>query len=215
MDLKTVKRALITLLALIGAGFALVALFLLSRTAQNADEFNRLYIAILSINIAGVLVLFVLLVGHLSRLLREYRTNVPGSRLKARIVAMFVGLAVLPLLAVFYFSYQFINHGIDTWFDVEVEEGLNNALQLSVAVLEIQKREHLLDTQRAAKRLSEIDERQFIFELSMLRRESGAREMTLFGENGRIVATSTDSPSARLPERLDGSMRAIHSASFA
>jgi nitrogen fixation/metabolism regulation signal transduction histidine kinase len=202
MDLKTVKRALITLLALIGAGFALVALFLLSRTAQNAEEFNRLYITILSINMAGVLVLFVLLVGHLSRLLREYRRNVPGSRLKARIVAMFVGLAVLPLLAVFYFSYQFINHGIDTWFDVEVEEGLNNALRLSVAVLEIQKREHLLDTQRAAKRLSQVDERQFIFELSMLRRESGAREMTLFGENGRIVATSTDSPSARLPERL-------------
>ncbi len=202
MDFKTVKRVLVTLLALAGAGLALVALFLLSRTAQNSDEFDRLQPVILSINIVGVLVLFVLLVGNLARLLREYRANVPGSRLKARIVAMFGGLAVLPLLAVFYFSYQFINRGIDTWFDAEVEAGLDNALRLSQAVLEIQKRDHLLDTQRAAKRLADVSERQLIFELSMLRRESGAREMTLFGENGRIVATSSDSASARLPEPL-------------
>ncbi len=202
MDLRTVKRAVITLFALTGVGLALVALFLLSRTAQNSDDFNRLYIVILSVNIVGVLVLFVLMAGNIVRLVREFHANVPGSRLKARIVAMFVGLAVLPLLVVFYFSYQFLNRGIDTWFDVEVEEGLNNALRLSQAVLEIQKREHLLDTQRAAKRLGEVSERQLIFELSMLRRESGAREMTLYGDNARILATSSDSSSARLPEPL-------------
>ena len=61
--------------------------------------------------------------------LRDYRTHVPGAKLKARIVGMFVGLAVLPLLVVFYFSMQFINRGIDTWFNVEVEAGLENALR--------------------------------------------------------------------------------------
>lgn len=202
MDLRTVKRGVITLFALIGVGLALVALFLLSRTAQNSDDFNRLYIVILSINIIGVVVLFVLMVGNLARLLREYRTNVPGAKLKARMVGMFVGLAVLPLLVVFYFSYQFINRGIDTWFNVEVEEGLDNALRLSQAVLEIQKREHLFDTERVAKRLGEVNERQLVFELSMLRRESGAREMTLYGANARILATSSDSAAARLPEPL-------------
>ena len=202
MDLKTVKRGIFTLLAFAGTSLALVSLFLLSRTAQNSDDFGRLHIDILSINIVGVLVLLVLMIGNLARLLREFRTNVPGSRLKARIVGMFVALAVLPLLVVFYFSYEFINRGIDTWFDVQVEEGLDNALRLSQAVLEIQKREHLLDTQRAAQRLAEVGERQLIFELSLLRRESGAREMTLFGENARIVATSSDSASAGLPEPL-------------
>lgn len=185
-----------------GVGLALVALFLLSRTAQNSDDFNRLHIVILSINIVGVLVLFALLVGNLARLLREYRTNVPGAKLKARIVGMFVGLAVLPLLVVFYFSYQFINRGIDSWFNVEVEEGLDNALQLSQAVLDIQKREYLYATQRVAQRLSEANERQFVSELRMLRRESGASEMTLFGSNARVIATSSDSSSASLPQPL-------------
>jgi len=202
MDARTLKRAFYTLLAAVGVGLALVALFLLSRTAQNSDDFNRLHIAILSINVVGVLVLFLLLVGNLARLLREYRTNVPGAKLKARIVAMFVGLAVLPLLVVFYFSLQFINQGIDSWFNVEVEEGLDNALELSRAVLEIQKREHLFATQQVASRLSLVSERQFIRELSMLRRESGANEMTLFGSNGSIIATSSDSSSARLPKPI-------------
>ena len=190
------------MLAATAVGLALVALFLLSRTAQNSEDFNRLHILILSINVIGVFVLFILLVGNLYRLFREYRTNVPGARLKARIVGMFVGLAVLPLLVVFYFSVQFINQGIDSWFNVEVEEGLDSALDLSRAVLEIQKREHLYATHQVARRLGVVNERQLIFELGKLRRESGASEITLFGQNARIIATSSDSVSARLPRPL-------------
>ena len=202
MVARTIKRAVYSLLAATGVGLVLVALFLLSRTAQNSDEFDRLYNVILAINIAGVLVLFVLLVGNLLRLLREYRTHVPGAKLKARIVGMFVGLAVLPLLVVFYFSIQFINRGIDTWFDADVESGLENALNLSRAALEMQMRQHLFATQKIAQRLSDVSERQLIFELSMMRRESGASDITIYGSNNRILATSSDSSSAALPRPL-------------
>ncbi len=202
MVARAIKRGLYTLLAATGVGLVLVALFLLSRTAQNSDDFDRLHNVILAINIAGVLLLFVLLVGNLSRLLREYRTHVPGAKLKARIVGMFVGLAVLPLLVVFYFSIQFINKGIDTWFNVDVEAGLENALKLSRAALEMQMRQHLYSTQQISQRLSDVNERQLIFELSMMRRESGASEITIYGGNNRILATSSDSSSAGLPRPL-------------
>jgi nitrogen fixation/metabolism regulation signal transduction histidine kinase len=202
MVARAIKRVSLTLLAGTGVGLVLVALFLLSRTAQNSDDFNRLHNVILAINIAGVLVLFGFLVGNLSRLLREYRTHVPGAKLKARIVGMFVGLAVLPLLVVFYFSMQFINRGIDTWFNVEVEAGLENALKLSRAALEMQMRQHLYSTQQISQRLSDVNERQLVFELSMMRRESGASEVTIYGSNNRILATSSDSSSASLPRPL-------------
>ena len=202
MAARAIKRTLYTLRAATGVGLVLVALFLLSRTAQNSDDFDRLYNVILAINIAGVLVLFVLLVGNLLRLLREYRTHVPGAKLKARIVGMFVGLAVLPLLVVFYFSIQFINRGIDTWFSAEVEEGLENALKLSRAALEMQMRQHLFSTQQIAERLGDVSERQLIFELSMMRRESGASDITIYGANNRILATSSDSSAAGLPRPL-------------
>jgi nitrogen fixation/metabolism regulation signal transduction histidine kinase len=101
VESRTIKRAAIGILGAIGVGLALVALFMLGQTAQNSAEFDRAHIVILLINVAGVVVLFVLLVGNLARLLRDYRNHVPGSKLKARIVGMFVGLAVLPLLVVF------------------------------------------------------------------------------------------------------------------
>jgi nitrogen fixation/metabolism regulation signal transduction histidine kinase len=202
MVARTIKRTTVTLLAATGVGLVLVSLFLLSRMAQNSDEFDRLHNVILGINIAGVLVLFVLLVGNLMRLRRDYRTHVPGAKLKARIVGMFVGLAVLPLLVVFYFSIQFINRGIDTWFNADVEAGLENALDLSRAALEMQMRQHLFATQQIAQRLSDVSERQLIFELSILRRERGASDITIYGSNNRILATSSDSSAAALPRPL-------------
>ena len=189
-------------LAATGVGLVLVALFLLSRAAQNSEDFNRLYGVLIALNVAGIVVLLVFLIGNLSRLAREYRTHVPGSKLKARIVGMFVGLAVLPLLVVFYFAMQFINRGIDTWFNVEVEDGLENALSLSRAALEMQMRQHLYSTQQIALRLRDVSERNLVFELSMMRRESGASEITIYGANNRILATSSDSSTATLPRPL-------------
>ena len=190
------------LVGTLGVGFALAALFLLTKTVQKSDDFDRLQDAILAINIAGGILLIGLLVGNLSRLLRDYRQNVPGAKLKARMVGMFVGLAVLPLLVVFYFSIQFINRGIDSWFNVQVEEGLENALTLSRAALETQKRQNLFATQQVARRLAQVNDRQIVLELSMLRRESGASEMTLYGENNTVLATSSDSSTATLPKPL-------------
>ena len=82
MDARSIKRGFYTLLAALGVGLVLVAVFLLSRTAQNSDEFDRLHNIILAINVAGVFLLFILLVGNLARLWRDYRTHVPGARLK-------------------------------------------------------------------------------------------------------------------------------------
>ena len=202
MDARKIRRAAIGLIGAIGVGLAIVALFLLSWTPQNSDDYESLHITILLINIAGVIVLFVLMVGNLARLLRDYRNNIPGSKLKARLVGMFVGFAALPLLVVFYFSIQFINSGIDSWFNIEVEKGLDEALALSQEALDIQKRDHLATTARIADFLQDVNSRQLIFELSRVRRESGAGEVSIFGRNRQIVATSSDLSAGSLPKPL-------------
>jgi len=202
MEARSIKRVFYTILATLGVGTVVVAVFLLSLTAQNSNDFARLQDVIVAINIAGIFLLFTLLAGNLARLWRDYRTHVPGARLKARLVGMFVTLAVLPLIVVFYFSLQFINRGIDSWFNVEVEEGMENALQLSQAALSMQVRQHLNATQQIAQQLARGEERQRVFELSMLRRESGASEITIYGSNNRILATSSASSQAELPKGL-------------
>jgi nitrogen fixation/metabolism regulation signal transduction histidine kinase len=135
-------------------------------------------------------------------LFRDYRNRVPGARLKARMVGMFVGLAILPLLVVFYFSMQFINRGIDSWFNIEVEAGLDDALALSRAALEMLMRDHLETTVSINNRLRQVAPRQLIYELSLLRRESGASEITLYGTNSQIIATSSGQSSAGIPKML-------------
>jgi nitrogen fixation/metabolism regulation signal transduction histidine kinase len=202
MVFRTLKRGLYLLLAASGVLLALTALWMLSQTAQNSDAFNQQHNLLLVINVAGVLILLLLLIGNLGRLVRDYRMHVPGAKLKARIVTMFVGLAVLPLLVVFYFSMQFINRGIDTWFNVDVEDGLNNALTLTDAVLDIRQRDNLIATQQIARRLARVSDQQLFFELAKLRREANASELTLFAGANRIVGTSSDNSAGTLPRPL-------------
>jgi len=200
MDTQAIKKLAYMILGAAGIGLAVTALFLLSRTAQNFEEFDRLHIVILLINTAGIVVLFALLVGNLARLLREYRTHVLGSKLKARIVGMSAALAVVPLLVVFYFSMQFINRGIDTWFNVEVEKGLDDALALSRTVLELEMQGHLQFITKISERLGGANTKQLIFELNTLRQESGASEISVFGNNKQIMATSSDLATDYMPQ---------------
>ena len=86
MATKRLKRAFYT--ALIGAAVILgiTALALLGQTAQNSEQFGRLHDVLLLVNAAGAIVLLVLIVGNLIRLWREYRGEVPGAKLKARML---------------------------------------------------------------------------------------------------------------------------------
>ena len=202
MAARTLKRFIFALMSIASVALILSALFLLTQTVQRSDDFDRLQDVILIVNVAGGFILLLLLIANLWRLLRDYRANVPGAKLKARMVGMFVGLAVLPLIVVFYFSIQFINRGIDSWFNVQVEEGLENAIKLSQAAIEFRKRQHLYATTQIAQKLAVLPDRQVIFELSMMRRESGASEMTLYGDNNRMLATSSNSPTATFPKPL-------------
>jgi len=202
MVARTLKRLFYTLMGVAGVALALAALFMLTKTVQRSDDFDRLQDIILATNIAGGVLLLLILIGNLWRLLRDYRQNVPGAKLKARMVGMFVGLAVLPLIVVFYFSIQFINRGIDSWFNVQIEEGLDNALMLSRAAIEFRKRQNLVATTQVAQKLLAVPDRQLALELSVLRRGSGASEITLYGNNNRVLATSSDNAANSFPKPL-------------
>jgi nitrogen fixation/metabolism regulation signal transduction histidine kinase len=154
---------------------------------------------ILLINIAGLLTLLVLLAGKLTRLVSDYRKNIPGSRLKGRTVAIFSALAVAPILVVYYFSLQFINRGIDSWFELEVSQGLKDTRELSHAALEVRVREFLQHTQVAAHSLSASSALELIGTLDRERRESAALEFTIVGAQAQILATSSDRPMDTLP----------------
>ena len=128
----------------------LAAILFMAQTAQNSEQFSRLHPWILGINIAGLVVLVGLLATKLAQLVRDWRGHVIGSRLKARMVWIFGVLATLPILLVYFFAVQFLNKGIDSWFNVEIRKSLDDALVLSRSALEMRMREHL--ARHAARR---------------------------------------------------------------
>ncbi|MBC7983679.1 MAG: HAMP domain-containing protein [Candidatus Obscuribacterales bacterium] len=200
MATQTVKRNAMAALVVIGIALWIAAAFLMVQSVQNSARFSALHGWILLINAAGSLTLLVLIVVRLLRLMRAWRARVIGSRLEARMVWMFGVLAITPILLLFYFSIEFINRGIDSWFNVEVRQGLNDALTLSRAALDLRMRENLDSTQSVAREL-EADEQASLTSLGELRRRSGAIELTLFGVNSRILATSAEKPEGDLPLR--------------
>jgi nitrogen fixation/metabolism regulation signal transduction histidine kinase len=196
---KQIRRALFTLLLILAGLLWLAALLRFSQVAENSHDFARWQTWILAINSIGIGVLLLLIFSNLVRLVRDYRRHVPGTRLKARMVGLLVLLAITPLLVVYVFSVEFINRGIDEWFNVDVEQGLSDALQLSQTALEQEERENLASLQEIGRRLASADPGGIVDELGTLRRQSRASELTIFGENGRIIATSSDQPTAAVP----------------
>jgi nitrogen fixation/metabolism regulation signal transduction histidine kinase len=188
-----------TVLSCIGVTLWLFALWLLASAAQNSEKFEKWLPWILLVNITGMLTLAVLLAGKLARLVRDYRRHVPGSRLKGRTVAIFSALAVAPILVVYYFSLQFLSRGIDSWFELEVSQGLKDTRELSRAALEVREREFLQHAQLVARSLSALPDFQLAALLERERRESTAIELTVMGAQAQIIATSSDRPMDALP----------------
>ena len=129
----------------------LATLLLLARSVENSSQFSRWQPWILLVNLIGVMVLAVLLTRKIWQLIRDFRDHVPGSRLTARTVTTFGLLVVVPLLVVYLFSLAFLNRGIDSWFRVEVKQGLGDALVLSRAALDLRMREQGRRTEEFAQ----------------------------------------------------------------
>jgi nitrogen fixation/metabolism regulation signal transduction histidine kinase len=189
--------ALVILWGAVGVG----ALLLLAKSVQNSTAFDRLQPWILLLNITGVVALTVLLARKLWQLVRDYRDHVPGSRLTARTVSIFGALVVAPLLIVYLFSLDFLNRGIDSWFKVEVKQGLNDALVLSGAALNLRMREYSRRTEELAHSLATVAPGDIQDKIDSERRATGGLEVVLFGEHERIVAASVDNPLETLPSR--------------
>lgn len=199
VDAAVVKRLLFTAAVFGGALLWLLAVYLLSLAIADLERFAGLLPWILLVNIVGLTTLLLLIIARLVQLRRNWRERVTGSRLEARMVWMSGLLAVTPLLVVFYFSVQFINRSIESWFDVEIGSGLRSAVNLARASLQLQSREYLYRTETMAIRLAQSAN---VATLDALRQEYGAEQASIVDASERILGFSATSTAAVLPAPL-------------
>ncbi|MGC9456478.1 MAG: ATP-binding protein [Halothiobacillaceae bacterium] len=182
----------------------LLLLYLISDALRSADRLESLYLWLLGGSAAGLLFLVVVVAGHIYRLVRNLRRGVIGSRLTARLVLTFVALSAIPVIIVFYFSLNFIQRGIDSWFDVRVEQAMSDALALSRLSFDGHMRDAMDQTRRAANALQGEEGTDLLaLTLHNLRQTTNAKEMTIFGSRNLILASSTDDPRSIVPSRPD------------
>lgn len=194
-----------TLLRIILCLLLLGSLYLLSMATQHSELFGRLHPWLLLINSVSLAALVVLIAYNLWRLMVQRRRGQAGSRLTVRLVTMFVILAVVPVSVVYYFSIQFLDRGIDSWFDERTEQqALEEALRLSQASFDMRKRELLQRTERSARELADVPDGLVPLVIERMRGQVGAEEVTVMRSSGRVIATSSRSPDSvilpHLPE---------------
>lgn len=179
----------------------LSSLALLSDATQNSVRFERLYLQLLVINIVGLLILSTLITLRIIRFIRDFRSGVMGSRLALRLIIMFLLVSAIPVSAVYYFSLQFLEKGIDNWFDVQIEQALEDALELSRTSMDLHIKQLVDETDAIRAQLHKS--LPSISHLSTLQWESSSHELTLLSTNGRVIATASQDQTVLLPQSTD------------
>ena len=186
---------LIALWVLVSGGL----LLLLALSVQNSVQFSQLQSWILLANVIALITVGYLLARKIMELVRSFRAQVPGSRLTARTVAIFGSLVIAPLIIVYLFSLEFLNRGIDSWFKVEIRQGLSDALELSKSAVDVRMREYARSTQLFANRLADSPPLSIAAATDQQRVESGALEVVVYGRLGQVLAASSAGASVALP----------------
>ncbi len=142
---------------------------------------------------AAIFTLLGLVLINLFYLYRQYRQQVIGSKLSIRLISFFCALTTIPLLLVYLFSAQVLNKGVDSWFDVKVEQAVNDALILGKSSLEATKQDMIEEMQGYSREISSINNNIELYsKLYDIRIQSGFVDVSILSENGRVIANSSD-----------------------
>ena len=214
MEDQPLKRRAIALGSIALLGLSLLGLLILMSAAiQNSAKFGAMYSVLLLSNSAGLLAFIILIGINIRRLGKQLRSREPGARLTLRMLLIFVALAVIPVIVVYSFSLDFLRRGIDSWFDVRVEQALEDSLELGREALDLRMRQFLVQTESMAAQLARGTPQRTILNLDALRNpdsiiaasaweprpsdlnamraRSGADELTLLSNTGELLASSS------------------------
>lgn len=178
----------------------LASLVLTSRALESGSVLGDKFLILLLVDLLALLGLAAAILTNLARLIGARRREALGARLTTRLLLMFVTLALVPAGILFLFSMQFIQRSVESWFHVEVEQALDEALGMAQLYLD-ERRSEVLDQGRAvAQRLPGESGTPAQLVLTEARREQELHEVALFTANGTLLGASSSEPTAKLPQ---------------
>ncbi len=96
--------------------------------ADIAVSNTVLMFILINVNLLLLILMIYLVFRNLVKLIYDRRRNVLGAKLRTKLVIAFVSLTLLPTTVLFFFALNFITTSIEFWFNVPVEQALENSL---------------------------------------------------------------------------------------
>nr|WP_207683745.1 ATP-binding protein [Desulfonema magnum] len=85
---------------------------------------------LININVLLLILLIILVFRNLAKLFYDRKRKVMGAKLRTRLVLAFISITLFPTIVLFFFSMNFITSSIEFWFNVPVEQALENSLSV-------------------------------------------------------------------------------------
>jgi two-component system nitrogen regulation sensor histidine kinase NtrY len=144
----------------VGLVVAVVIYWLVQRGSQLPPTLvtDRVLLFVLR-DLIGVLIAVILFVlfRNLFKLWNERRRRVLGSRFKTKLVATYIGLSLLPVLALFFYANELLQGAIDRWFSASLAEVLEQGNAVSQALTKTIEDRNWRDAARLARDLEGLD----------------------------------------------------------
>jgi len=115
---------------------------------------NILIFALVNVNLILLILLIVLLFRNLFKIYLERRNNLLGSKFRVKLVVTFLSLALLPAALLFLVASNLITTSVDSWFNIRVEESLEDSLDVARTYYRAAEDRALLSARRIARRVA-------------------------------------------------------------
>ncbi|HEU4664767.1 MAG TPA: ATP-binding protein [Dokdonella sp.] len=192
--------------ALAVAALLVASLKLAEDAAADSARFAAHYRWVLGAALVALAVLVGAIGLRLWRLRADVSRGVPGARLNRRLLRLLILLALPASVVVFGFALRFLDATIDNWFNLRLEQALDDALELGRVVVD----EHLHRDEAAsaqlARRLGEerADRAQALLDDAI--DGLGAIQLSVLGADGRIEASASSDPRYLAPPIPDSAV---------
>lgn len=172
----------------------LTALYLVGTAVQGAEQFNRIYIWLFAASVLAVVILILIIVQRIVWLVLKRRQKEPGIQLTTRMVLMFTGLSLPPVIILYLFATMLVNQYVDSWFDVATDEALNDAISLGNIFLDTQTVSHLNTGKNIAAELADKDPLNQGIYLDRLLEDSNANTLGIYSSDGQLITSASIDP---------------------
>ena len=155
-----------------------------------------LMFTLININLLLLILLIFLVFRNLVKLFYDRRRKVMGAKLRTRLVVAFIVLTIVPTGVLFFFSINFITSSIEFWFNVPVEQALENSLRVGGKVYDRVEDNNLFFLERisyqikAKKLLDPKKEKALSQYIKVVQREFNLDGVEVYGANTQRLSFS-------------------------